>query len=557
MPTIEVSKKDLFKLIGKKISDKELEEDLLLVKGEIEAVEGDNLKLEIADTNRPDLWSVEGIAREIKTKYGKYNVNLSKLKSSGLIVKVDKNLKTIRPRTVCAVVKNLNITEEVLLQMIQLQEKVCDTFGSKRSNVAIGVYDLHKITSPITFKAFKPHEIKFAPLEFNREMTLAQILRTHQKGKEYGYLLEGFDKYPVFVDAAKEVLSMPPIINSNHTGKITSETKDLFIECSGFSLKFLLPALNVIVQALADRGGSVETVKVVYPDETITTPNFKPKSIKVDYKFFGRRIGLDLNKNKVKKLLEAAHYRIAKDKGDILEIEYPAYRQDIMHPVDVMEDVVIRYGFNNLEPRTPRLITSQSILPINQFTKQIANVMVGLGAQEVLSYNLTNKDNLVKKMNLKKMNLVEISNPVSNNWSVFRTWITPQLIEFFSRNTNKEYPQQIFEIGEVVLHDSKAETKTINPTRLAWAKTDKNADFTHSKQAFDFLMNSLGIDYEIEETTHDSFIKGRVARVYVKGRGVAYIGEINPLVLENFGIDMPVCVFELNLTEIIKEVLKQ
>ncbi|MFH1589784.1 MAG: phenylalanine--tRNA ligase subunit beta [archaeon] len=557
MPTIELSKKDLFKLIGRTLSKNELEEDIMLVKGEIESEEGDLIKVEIADTNRPDLWSAEGVAREIKRKYSKSNEKpFGKIKPSGIVVNVDKNLKNIRPMTVCAVVRNLNITPTVLSQLIQLQEKVCETFGSKRKEAAIGVYDLHRITSPITYKAFKPNEITFIPLEFTRKLNLNQILRTHPKGKEYALLLEGHDKYPIFIDKTGEVLSMPPVINSDHTGKVDETTKDLFIECSGFSLKYLVPALNVIVSALSERGGMIESVKVVYHDKTLVTPDLTTKKIKVDWKYLENRMGVNVGKSKMKTLLREAGYNVLKEKGNDLELEYPAYRQDIMHPVDVGEDVTIRYGFNNIIPENPQMVTEQSMQKINWFSKRVANIIIGLGAQEILSYTLTNKETMIKKMNLKEMKTIDISNAVSKNWSVFRTWLTPCLMDFFSKNTNKEYPQQIFEIGEVVLFDENAETRTKNPTRMAWAKADKTADFTEAKQAFDFLLRTLGIKYTMEETKHKSFIEGRVARVYVNKKAVAYVGEIHPVVVDSFGLEMPVCVFELNLTELMHEVLK-
>tara|TARA_B100000315_G_C14556085_1_gene578220 strand:- start:439 stop:1344 length:906 start_codon:yes stop_codon:yes gene_type:complete len=299
MPTIEISKKDLFNLIGKNLTKKELEEDLMLVKGELESINGNVLKVEIADTNRPDLWSSEGIAREIKTKYGKTNnLSFEKLKNSGLIVKVDKNLKKIRPKTVCAVIKNLKLTHEILSQLIQLQEKICETFGNKRKEVAIGVYDLHKIKGPINYKSFKPNDIKFIPLEFTKKLNLNQILRTHPKGKEYAHLLEEHSQYPLFLDSAGEVLSMPPIINSDYTGKVTEKTKAVFIECSGFEFKYLMPSLNVIVAALVDRGGELQTVKVVYPEKEIVTPNLKLKKIKINWKYIEKRTGLSIGKKK-------------------------------------------------------------------------------------------------------------------------------------------------------------------------------------------------------------------------------------------------------------------
>ena len=182
--------------------------------------------------------------------------------------------------------------------------------------------------------------------------------------------------------------------------------------------------------------------------------------------------------------------------------------------------------------------------------------MIGTGAQEILSYILTNRDNLIKKMNLEDMKLIEVDNPVSKNWCVFRAWLIPSLIEFLASNTNREYPQNIFEIGEVVVFDNKAETRSRNPTRLAWAYAGIDANFTKAKQSFDFLMRNLGLDYEITEAEHGSFIPGRVGRVSVKGKNVAYIGEIHPQVLDNFGVGQPVCAFELDLSEILKTIKK-
>ncbi|MBN2042168.1 MAG: phenylalanine--tRNA ligase subunit beta [Candidatus Aenigmarchaeota archaeon] len=550
MPTIEISMKDLQMLIGKKISMKDLEKYLEYVKGEIENVEGDRVKIEIADTNRPDLWSTEGIAREIRTEVSsERGVPDYKIKKSGIKVIVDRNLKNIRPITVCAVVRNLNIDEETLMQMIQLQEKVCETFGRKRKEVALGIYDMHKIKSPITFKAFPPEEIKFVPLDFEKELDLRQILLQHPKGQEYGHLLEGMDKYPVFIDAGKNVLSLPPIINSNYTGKVTSETRDVFIECSGFDMKFQMPALDIMVAAMADRGGTIESVDVVFPDKTIVTPVMERGRIKVDLDYIKKRSGLDMKKEEIKNLLSRARFN-ANISGNNVDVEYPSYRQDIMHPSDVVEDIIIRYGYNNIKPAIPKIPTTGSQTETSVFSSVIRNLMIGTGAQEILSYYLTNKENLIERMNLEDMNVVEVENPVSDNWCIFRTWLIPSLIEFFSRNKKKEYPQRIFEVGEVVIPDSQRETMSSNPTRLAWGLAGKDAGFTQAKQNLDFLMDYLGIRYEIKEKDHPSFIPGRTGRVYVNGKGIAYIGEVHPQVLENWGIEVPVTCFEINLTDL-------
>src|SRR3990170_4472257 len=203
MPKIEVSHSDLNGLIGRRLTLQELQDAMLYAKGEVEANDGDLIKLEIKDSNRPDLWSAEGIAREIQGRYTtKRGMPTYKITKGKLVVKVDAKVKNVRPYTVCAVVRKLKIDKDVLSQMIQLQEKVATTFGRNRKEVAIGYYDLDKIRPPITYTTVQPEGIRFVPLEFKEEMTPKEILERHPKGKEFGHLLSGYNEYPIFIDSA-------------------------------------------------------------------------------------------------------------------------------------------------------------------------------------------------------------------------------------------------------------------------------------------------------------------------------------------------------------------
>jgi len=547
MPTVEVSHQDLCKLVGKRIPLNKLkEEGILFAKGEVDEVRGDLLKIDIKDTNRPDLWSTEGIAREIRGRYISGGLPRYKTKKSGVVVNVDKGLKNIRPFTVCAVVKNLNIDDHSLSQLIQLQEKVSTTFGRNRREIAIGVYDLNRIKPPIRFTTVKPDGVKFIPLDSRREMTPREILKQHPKGREFGYLLEGLSEYPMFTDSAGEVLSIPPIINSEYTGKVTKETKDVFIECSGFDLKFLIPALNVMVTALADRGGDIESVRVVYSRRVLETPKLEPKTFEIDLEYLNRVSGLNLSIEKTCKLLDQARYE-TEPKEKRIKLLYPAYRQDIMHQRDVIEDVLISYGYNKIEAVVPKLATLGNQTPLEKFSSRVNEVMTGLGMQEILTYILTNKKNLFEKMNLPEERIVEIENIVSANWCVFRTWLLPSLLEFLSRNKHVEYPQRIFEIGDAVNLDSGEETGTKNERKLAVALTDNEAGYEDISSILDSLFRGLGIKYKLKRVEHQSFIKGRVAGIFIRGRKIGVIGEINPVVLERWELEKTVVGFELDL----------
>jgi phenylalanyl-tRNA synthetase beta chain len=558
MPSIEVSYKDLCELVGKRLSIEKLKEAVEYAKCEIEAVDRDLIKIEVKDTNRPDLWSAEGIAREIKGRITrergcpKYKVRKSKV-----VVEVDKKNAKVRPLTVCAVVRNLKLSEAALSQLIQLQEKVCGTFGRNRKEVALGVYDLDRIKPPIRFTTVKPDEIKFVPLDFEEELTPREILEKHPKGKEFGHLLADFKEYPIFIDSANEVLSMPPIINSNYSGKVTTETRNVFIECSGFKFNFLIPALNVIVAALADRGGEIESVKIIYPKiiypkQVIYTPNLSPKKAEVSIDYINKISGLKLSAKEVFELLRKARYDVVKLKGDKIEVLYPAYRQDIMHPRDIVEDVIISYGYSKIEPIVPKLPTIGKIDGKEIISNKVAEIMVGLGFQEILSYTLTSKENLFEKMNLAPSEVAEIENPISSRWSVFRNWLLPSLLEFLSHNKHVEYPQKIFEIGKVVLIDEEAETRTRDVLKLACCMSDAKVSYEEISSVLDAFLSSVEVEYRLRATKHPSFIEGRVAEILINGKSVGIIGEVSPKVLENWNLDMPVVGFEIEVDLILR-----
>lgn len=515
-------------------------------KAGIEEVEGDILKVEVKDTNRPDLWSVEGIVRELKGRLTKdRGLPKYRIEKSDIVVNVDKKVSRVRPLTVCAVAKNLNINETVLSQLIQLQEKVAGTFGRGRQEVAIGVYDLSRIKSPIKYTTAGLDK-KFVPLDFDKEMTIKEILEKHPKGKEFRYLVEGLKEIPIFIDSAGEVLSIPPIINSNYTGKVSEDTREVFIECSGFNFKFLMPALNVLAAALIDRGAKVESVKVVYPGKVLLTPDLTPKKASVDVDFVNKVSGLKLSAKEIVNLLEQARYE-PKLKGKKIEVLYSAYRQDIMHPVDIVEDVIISFGYNKVKPGLIRYKTKGEINKMEILTEGLIEKMVGLGFQEILSYTLTNKENLFRRMSIKEEKVVEIENPISLNWNVFRNWLLPSLMEFYSNNQHVEYPQKIFEIGDVILIDEKEETRTRDTRKLAAAISDSKIGYDDIAAVLDAFLSSLKIKYKLRRTEHKNFIEGRVAEVLVKNKSIGLIGEIRPSVLENWKLEMPVAAFEISL----------
>ena len=284
MPTIELNKNLLEKILRKKIPIEQLKDRISYLGTDLESIENEKIIVEIFP-NRPDMLSEQGFCRAFSSFIGiKTGLREYKIERSNEEVIIDKSVSAIRPYTACAIVKDLTLDDDKIKEIINIQEKLHSSFGRNRKRCAIGIYPLEKIKMPIHYKALKPEEIKFRPLESSEVMSANQILAKHKSGKEYAHLLEGKNKYPVFIDSNNNILSMPPIINSHLTGKVTEKTKDVFIECSGHNLRILQQGLNILTTTLADMNGKIYSMELRYGKKKIITPDLKPREIKLDIK---------------------------------------------------------------------------------------------------------------------------------------------------------------------------------------------------------------------------------------------------------------------------------
>lgn len=544
MPTIVLNKKVFERLVGKKLPPGKLKEGVCYLGTALEKIEGDEIHVEVFP-NRPDMLSEQGFARAFSSFIGlKKGLRKYRAKSSGEKVVIDRSVSNVRPYTACAIVKNLRLNDEKIKEIIDIQEKLHITYGRKRKKAAIGIYPYEKIRPPIRFVAKRPEDIKFVPLEAEGAMNGRQILSQHPTGREYAYLLEGMDKFPIFIDSNDNILSMPPIINSHSMGKITEKTREVFIECSGFDFNVLSICLNIIVTALADMGGEINSMELVYPDGKKTTPELKPRSMKVDAGYINKMLGLKLSNADIKKLFEKMGYDYSKGNALI-----PPYRADILHQIDLAEDIAIAYGYQNFREEIPKVATIAHEDEFEVFKRRIAEILVGLGMTEVSTYHLIDKEAQTKNSGI-KADVVEIIDPVSKDYNSLRYWMIPSLLTVLKHNRHNEYPQQIFEMGKVFMKDSKSEMLVREATRLCVMLCDGNTDFTKIKQAMDYIFRMLDVKYDVSDAEFEPFLAGRVGRVAVNGCKVAYIGEISPPVLANFEMEMPVAALELNLTDL-------
>ena len=552
MPTITFSLKDLQNLVGKRLTIEEIQELAHYGKGDFEGYdkETDEVKIDFGDTNLPYLWSVEGFARLVKGILGmQKGIPEIKIHKGDYQVIVDKSVIKYRPYIACFSAKGCKIDDYLIKQLVQLQEKFCEGYGRRRQKVSIGLYSYKRLAFPVHYKATDPLSIGFIPLEFKAKMNLREILAEHPKGKEYAWILDGFEKYPVLVDDKNEVLSFVPIINSNFTGKLEVGDENLFFEATGTDEEAVNLASNIFAYALYERGFEIYSVEAKYPDRKVVLPDLKSEVINIKNEQIKHLFGLELKENEVKHILEKAQFDF-----EDYKVKVPPYRKDILHPYDIIEDIGIMYGFDKIKELQLTTLTVGSTFKLNEFIDTVREIVIGIGYQEIMSPILTNKDFLYKKMNIEDFGTIEIEDYMSETYSVVRSWILPNLMGVFSKNKHVAFPQKIFEEG--ILNTRKGDN-IIECSRIAIATSHEKADYTEIRQVLDYIMRCFGLHYDIEEAEHDSFIDGRVGRAIVKGKKVAYLGELNPAVLAEWGLEMPVAALELNLSELWEVVEKK
>ncbi|MEM1989686.1 MAG: phenylalanine--tRNA ligase subunit beta, partial [Candidatus Bathyarchaeia archaeon] len=339
-------------------------------------------------------------------------------------------------------------------------------------------------------------------------------------------------------------------------GRVTIETRNILVEVTGTSYKTVLYTLTNITLALADRGGKIYSAIINYPYEDlgeVITPNLETEKICVNINYVRKIIGMPLGIDEIIDLLERSRYGVSEIVGDDIVVEIPCYRPDVMHPIDVVEDIAIAYDLNKIKPRWPQISTIGGLLPESRLRSLIRELMIGLGYQEVLTFTLTNKTVLFEKMNIPPERVIEVANPKVLSMTCLRSWLLPSLMELLSHNTHVEYPQRIFEVGYCVLPDEKQPNRARDVEKLACVTIHSEASFSEIKSALDALLSNLGLKYRLEETVHGSFIEGRVGKIIVGGlEEVGLIGEINPQVLENWGLENPAAAFEIDLSKIWK-----
>ena len=547
MPVITFKYEDL-KDLGIDMDKDELIDTLPMMSSDIEDYDDEEIKVEFFP-NRPDNLSVEGVARSFKGFIGQ-EVGLPdyKVVPSNEEVIVESEVAAIRPYIAFAKIDNVDFTGDKLKYIMDFQENIHWVIGRDRKKVAIGIHNADVVNAPFKYIATPKDENAFVPLEKDIEMTPDEILTEHDKGKDYAHLIEDFDKYPLILDKDDNVLSMPPIINGELT-KIKEDTHNIIVDVTGTDERAVNQALNIICSSFAEVGGQIKSMEVKYEDKTIVSPDLTPQEMNVHVDTANSLIGgTELTAEDIKELLYKARFDAEIIDDNEVKAIIPAYRVDILHEVDIVENIAVQYHINSVEAKLPEINTVAYENDWFKAESTIREVMVGLGFQEVMSLMLTSEDAHYAKMNQDEKPHVQVAKPITIDRTMIRTSLINSLMEFLEDNKHEDLPQKIFEIGDVLYLDDTKENKTVSSKKLAGVICHSHANFTEIKSVVTSILSNLGYTMEISDSENRTFIEGRVADVTgeaQKGRIEGFFGEVSPEVITNFTLDYPVIAFEI------------
>ena len=551
MPVITFKYQDL-KDLGIDLEKDELINTIPMMASDIEDYDDEEIKVEFFP-NRPDNLSIEGVARSFKGFLG-LETGLPKydIEESGEKVYVSKEVEEIRPHIRFAKIDNVDFSGDKIKYIMDFQENLHWVIGRDRKKVAIGIHNADVVEAPFNYIATEKTENAFVPLEMGEELTPEEILEKNQKGEKYAHLIDKFDKYPLILDKDNKVLSMPPIINGELT-KLSEDTKNIIVDVTGTDEKAVNQALNIICSSFAEVGGKIKSMEIVYEDETFISPDLTPKERNVHVDVANELIGgTDLDAEDVKRLLEGARFDAEILNENELKVIIPAYRIDILHEVDIVENIAIQYRINNVEAKLPNLATIANEHSWFKSEQTIRELMVGFGFQEVMSLMLTSEKNHFEKMNQEEIDHVQVARPISISGTMIRTSLLNSLMEFLEDNKHEDLPQKIFEIGDVVYMDDENFNKTRTVKKLAGLICHSSANFTEIKSTTSSIVSNLGYSMELSDSENTSFIAGRVADFTgdsKNGQIKGFFGEIAPEVIRNFELEYPVTAFEIEFIQ--------
>uniref|UniRef100_A0A9J8D443 Phenylalanine--tRNA ligase beta subunit n=1 Tax=Cyprinus carpio carpio TaxID=630221 RepID=A0A9J8D443_CYPCA len=575
MPTVSVKRDLLFEALGQKYSkcfthmcfiERTSEKEILIREQGDEKAEGASdvvlYKIDVP-ANRYDLLCLEGLVRGLQVFKEKLEAPRYKRVSPAdggepQRLVITEETASVRPHAVAAVLRNITFTQERYESFIELQEKLHQNICRKRTLVAIGTHDLDTISGPFTYTAKPPGEIRFKPLNQSKEYTATELMslyKTDSHLRHYLHIIENEPLYPIIYDSNGIVLSMPPIINGDHS-KISLNTKNIFIECTATDLT-KVNRFTVIYNTIYTTVQTVEGAEVVYPDGRLCVyPELAYRTETLSGDFINKRVGINESAESIAQLLTRMCLRSeVSGEGDLIQVEIPPTRADVIHACDIMEDAAIAYGFNNIVRSTPRTYTIANQLPLNKLTELLRQDLAAAGFTEALTFALCSEEDIADKLrkNIAETRAVHISNPKTTEFQVARTCLLPGLLKTLAANRKMPLPLKLLEISDVVLKDETKDVGARNNRRLCAVYYNKSPGFEVIHGLLDRVMQLLDVKpgrnqgYHIQAAEDSTFFPGRCAEIFSCGKSIGHLGVLHPDVISRFELTMPCSAIDIDI----------
>ena len=589
MPVVDIDPDELRDLTGHdEKTDDDLKDDLFGLGLEFEGETDDGLLQFEFGPDRLDRLSVEGVARSLRYHYGDdRGVTVPDTNDPDFTFVVDGDVPDERPYVTGAIVRGLDLDDAALESLIQLQEKLHATMGRKRAKGAIGIHDLLSIKgdtlseesdgNSITYTGIAPDGDTFVPLDSDRELTPAEVLHEHSTGRTYADLVADYDRYPAIYDELG-LFSFPPVINGRRT-EVSTDSRELLIELTGTDQWTIDRMCAIICYALSARGATIEDVEVEYAGgdganeggRTLRRPDFEVRTKSVTHDRIETMLGVGLDERAVVDLFERSGLDaiVADNEGDAsgsgadattYEVAIPPYRVDVLHQLDLVDDVGRAYGFDELAPRYPDVGTVGGRHERSRLESATRDVLTGLGFEDLLNFHMISEPEVYDRMHvdpgtdvLGGGEPVEITEPYSEDYTILRPWALPSLLMVLENNTHRAYPQDLAEVGRVAERDDDANTRVAESRHVAGVLARTDATYEDAKARLQAICRSFGTDLETPPTEHPSFIDGRTASVVIDGESVGVVGELHPAVLVAHDLELPVAGFEFELSALGEE----
>jgi phenylalanyl-tRNA synthetase beta chain len=589
MPKIEVNEEVFYALAdsgkGHKWNSKdEFEEALTCAKAELDEDSDKSLpaserilKIELNDTNRPDLWGTAGCARQLRVyQNGKipqypFFSRTGDVKKAAQKVKVEKSVQKVRPFLAGFIASGKAISDPALRDMIQTQEKLAWNFGRKRRTISMGLYRISRIKWPIIYKGVDPDSVSFVPLQWETPLTLREILKQHPKGKEYAFIQEHEPIHPLLIDSSGlpsggDVLSYPPIINSADLGAVQVGDTDIFVELTGTDISMVTLAASIVACDLADNGFTIEPVEVEYEFDTpfgrsVICPYYFQEPVFCSLARIEKFLGEKLTANECVQALARMGVKAEKTTGlergqtgsesEGIRAWPPEYRNDFLHAADVAEDVMIGRGLASFKPERPSDSTIGRLTPITLFSRQVKEIFIGMGYQEMIYNYLGSRKDLVENMRGDGKKIIRIGNPMTENYEYVRDSVIASLLNSESVSGHSVYPHKIFEVGKIAYLNSEENYGSSTRQYAGFLHADKDANFNTAAGQLQTLFYYLSREYDVEESDDPRFISGRAAAILFQGKKIGVFGEVHPAVLTHWGVTVPCTAGEFDLDSLL------